>query len=116
MFQVERFLPVRKNFETVLRRAIGGHAEFAPVLANEAPQQGPIYTHAIGQSHDHFYDFLLLDCPPSSGTIMLIALIAADLLIIPTQPEYFSAWALRTMMKKIHDVRSSTIPGCHIVS
>jgi chromosome partitioning protein len=35
----------------------------------------------------------------------LIALAAADLLIIPTQPEYFSAWSLRSMTNMIREVR-----------
>ena len=52
------------------------------------------------------YDFILLDCPPFMGAVTLNALNAADILIIPTQPEYFSAHALRTMMETIRQVRN----------
>jgi chromosome partitioning protein len=57
------------------------------------------------------YDFVLLDCPPALGAITLNALSAADLLIIPTQAEYFSAYALRNMMGSIRRVRQETNPN-----
>jgi chromosome partitioning protein len=40
------------------------------------------------------------------GAVTLNALLASDMLIIPTQPEYFSAHALRAMMSSIRQVRS----------
>jgi chromosome partitioning protein len=57
------------------------------------------------------YDIILLDCPPFIGAVTLNALIAAQLLIIPTQPEYFSANALRTIMATLRQVRSQHNPG-----
>lgn len=57
------------------------------------------------------YDFIIIDCPPSLGAITLNAINAADLLIIPTQAEYFSAYALRDMMSIIRQVRSEGNPG-----
>ena len=56
------------------------------------------------------YDYILLDCPPALGAITLNALSAADLLIIPTQAEYFSAYALRNMMGTIRRVRQEENP------
>ena len=44
--------------------------------------------------------FVLLDCPPSVGPITFNALTAADLLIIPTQCEYFSIQALQDMLDR----------------
>ncbi|MGB8981636.1 MAG: ParA family protein, partial [Anaerolineales bacterium] len=57
------------------------------------------------------YDYILLDCPPALGAITLNALSAADLLIIPTQAEYFSAYALRNMMGTIRRVRQESNPN-----
>ena len=57
------------------------------------------------------YDFVLLDCPPFLGAITTNALSAADLAIIPTQAEYFSAYALRNMMGMIRRVRQESNPG-----
>ena len=64
MGKAERFLPVRSNYAYTLRDAL----------------QTRLY-----------YDYIILDCPPSLGAVTLNALTAADLLIIPTQAEYFSS-------------------------
>ncbi len=57
------------------------------------------------------YDFILLDCPPSMGAITSNALTSANLLVIPTQAEYFSAYALRDMMTLIRQIRKDANPG-----
>ena len=80
----ERFLPIRQNYHSVLRNALYGWTE---------------------------YDFLLLDCPPALGAVTLNALTAADLLVIPTQAEYFSAYALKNMMSAVRQVRSQDNPS-----
>jgi len=81
----EQFLPMRTRYLTTLRAAL----EVAPLP----------------------YDYLLLDCPPALGAITLNALTAADLLIIPTQAEYFSAYALRNMMGTIRRIRQEVNPS-----
>ena len=50
-------------------------------------------------------------CPPALGAITQNALIASDLLIIPTQAEYFSAYALRNMMTLIRRIREGENPN-----
>lgn len=55
-------------------------------------------------------DTVILDCPPTLGTLTHNALAAADLLIIPTQPEYFSAHALRDMLNMILTIRERSNP------
>ncbi len=80
----ERFLPVRKNHDTILRNSLGNFLD---------------------------YDFIILDCPPALGAVTLNALTAADMLIIPTQAEYFSAYALKNMMAAIRQVRSQNNPS-----
>jgi chromosome partitioning protein len=80
----ERFLPIRHNYECILRDSLNGRQA---------------------------YDFILLDCPPSMGAVTLNALNAAKMLIIPTQPEYFSAHALRSMMAATRKVRGQHNPG-----
>jgi chromosome partitioning protein len=81
----EQFLPMRSHYMSTLRNAL---------------QAVPLP-----------YDFIVLDCPPALGTITLNALTAADLLIIPTQAEYFSAYALRNMMGTIRRVRQESNPN-----
>jgi len=57
------------------------------------------------------YDYIILDCPPALGAVTLNALAAVDLLIIPTQAEYFSAHSLRKMMAIIQQVRKEINPA-----
>jgi chromosome partitioning protein len=57
-----------------------------------------------------FYDFVLIDCPPSFGTLTLNGLAAADLLLIPVQCDYYSAYSLRHFVKMIQQVREKTNP------
>lgn len=57
------------------------------------------------------YDFVVMDCPPSLGAITVNALSASSLLIIPTQAEYFSAYALRDMMTIVRQVRADDNPS-----
>jgi chromosome partitioning protein len=82
----EQFLPVRTHYTSGLKRAID--------LASPLP-----------------YDYVIFDCPPFLGAITTNALSAADLLIIPTQAEYFSAYALRNMMGIIRRVRQESNPN-----
>ena len=171
MDTAERFLPLRKNYETILRTAILGSskersspltpksgtteendiptAEFSgggnngkesashpavlppaklppatlpPTneysrpenIADDSPAiPGPSgpgpgrLASYVGTS----YDFILIDCPPIIGAVTLNAIAAADMLLIPTQPEYFSAHALRTMMLTIKQIRSQFNPN-----
>lgn len=83
LLMAERFLEVRDDHEFLLKRALGRVDE---------------------------YDAVILDCPPALGTIARLALTAADLLIIPTQCEYFSAHALQDVLEMIRDVRTTSNP------
>jgi len=62
---------------------------------------------AMGQD---FYDFVLIDCPPSFNTLTLNGLTAADMLIIPVQCDYYAAYSLRHYMKMIKQVREKMNP------
>ncbi len=83
LLMAERFLEVRDDHEYLLKRALERVSE---------------------------YDTVILDCPPALGSITRLALTAADLLIIPTQCEYFSAHALQDVLEMIRDVRATTNP------
>jgi chromosome partitioning protein len=81
----EQFLPIRTNHTTILQRAIAN--------ANLP------------------YDYIILDCPPALGVITQNAIAAANLLLIPTQAEYFSAYALRNMMTLVRRIREEDNPA-----
>jgi chromosome partitioning protein len=74
----------------------------------------PAYEHllrrALAEDHRAAYGAVLLDCPPSVGPITINALTAADLLIIPTQCEYYSIQALTDLFELVNVVRHHTNP------
>lgn len=53
------------------------------------------------------YDFIVLDCPPSLGTLTINALAAADLVIVPLQCEYYALEGLSQLVGTIERVRAS---------
>ncbi len=56
------------------------------------------------------YALVLIDCPPSIGPLILNAMTAADLVILPTQCEYYSIQALKDMLELISGIRGRTNP------
>jgi chromosome partitioning protein len=60
---------------------------------------------------DGFYDFILIDCPSSFGTLTLNALTAADVFIIPIQCEYFAVRTLLDYIKLIQHTQEKINPG-----
>jgi chromosome partitioning protein len=54
------------------------------------------------------YDYILLDCPPSLGSLTLTALTAAHSVIIPVQAEYYAARRLDRLINVIDTVKERT--------
>jgi len=79
----EQFLRIRENFDLLLKEAL---------------------------EEVSFYDLILLDCPPAVGSLTQSALTAAQLLILPTQCEFFSTHALRSSLTIIKTIRERNNP------
>ena len=60
------------------------------------------------------YDYILIDCMPSLGMMTINALVAADSLIIPSQPSYLSAKGLDLLMRSVSKVKRSINPGLRV--
>lgn len=84
MILAERFLPIRQDYERILHN----------VLASVQN-----------------YDYILIDCPPSLGAVTMNALTTANMIIIPTQPEYFSVHGLRGVLSAVRRIRSQQNPN-----
>jgi len=51
------------------------------------------------------YDYIIIDCPPSLGTIIDNALFASDSVIIPVECDYYAYDALTQMVNKINEIQ-----------
>ena len=80
----EQLLPIHQGYEYFLRNALA--------------------------SLNGLFDYILMDCPPYLGSVTTNAFAAADILLIPTQSEYFSIYALRNLMDRIKQTREQINP------
>ena len=60
------------------------------------------------------YDYILIDCMPSLGMMMINALVAADSVIIPSQPSFLSTRGLNLLLRSISKVKSIINPDLAI--
>ena len=60
------------------------------------------------------YDYIIIDSPPTLGTITINALCASDSVIIPIQCEFFALEGLAQLLNTIKLVRSSKNPALKI--
>ncbi|MBR4554071.1 MAG: ParA family protein [Ruminococcus sp.] len=61
-----------------------------------------------------FYDYILIDCPPTLDMLTINALVAADSVIIPIQCEFLSLEGLVELNQTIDRVRKAWNPGLKI--
>lgn len=64
--------------------------------------------------HRKNYDYILIDCMPSLGMMTINALVAADSLIIPSQPSFLSTKGLNLLFGSVSRVRRTINPRLRI--
>ena len=60
------------------------------------------------------YDTVLLDCPPSLGHLTVMALVAADAVLVPLQCEYFALEGIRELTATVQRVQGSLNPALEV--
>ena len=60
------------------------------------------------------YDYILIDCMPSLGMMTINALVAADSVIIPSQPNFLSTKGLNLLLKSVNKVKRNINPNLRI--
>lgn len=61
------------------------------------------------------YQYIMLDSPPSLGVLTVSALVAAQLLIIPVQSEYYALEGLKHLLRTIELIRQSLNPSLRVL-
>ncbi len=61
-----------------------------------------------------WYDFVLIDCPPSLGLLTINALCASREVLIPMQCEYFAMRGLRLLLDSINKVKDRLNPDLEL--
>lgn len=70
------------------------------------PGMGLILKHHLGAVAEQ-YDYVIVDCPPMLGVLMINALAACDLLLVPVQAEYLALKGLERMVRTINMINHS---------
>lgn len=69
---------------------------------------------ALKKAQDE-YDYIFIDCPPHIGIVTINALAAADEVLIPTTPTYFSESGIATLFATIGNIRQAINPDLKIL-
>ena len=88
-------------------------AMLEPELAGVALGRERRLRRALGACADA-YDFCIIDCPPSLGLLVTMALTASDLVVIPTASTKFAAKGIMQLSDTIGMVREYANPGLRI--
>ncbi len=77
------------------------------------PEREKIMRGVIDKIRDQ-YDFVIIDCSPSLGLIVVNALVASDSVIVPVQCEYFALEGLGKLLNTIKIVQTHLNPKLDI--
>ncbi len=61
------------------------------------------------------YDWIIIDTPPSLGTLTVISLVAADNIIIPVQAEYYALEGLGQLLQTVRYIQGTVNPKLGIL-
>ncbi|MEG1610287.1 MAG: AAA family ATPase, partial [Bilophila sp.] len=70
------------------------------------PNKGFILSEALKSVPDT-YDFIILDCPPQMGVLLVNALVASDLLVIPIQTDFLALHGLKLLFDTLRTLNKA---------
>ena len=69
---------------------------------------------SLDSSSDSYFDYILIDCPPSLSLLTVMALVSSHSLVVPLQTEFFALEGLTQLMKTIERIKSNLNPELKI--
>lgn len=93
----------------ILDRQTNGYQVYVEDTYIEGSREA-VMQRALGAVGDT-YDLALIDCSPSLGILTINSLVAADRVIVPTQPQEADLRGLRLFLDTIDQVRQELNPG-----
>lgn len=85
---------------------------YEATLLNEFGRESVLRQYLEGVKGE--FDYVIIDCQPSLNILTVNALAAADSVLIPTQPQYFSTAGLQMLFQTIHRVQRKLNPELRI--
>ena len=61
-----------------------------------------------------YYDYILVDCPPSLNLLTVMALVSSHSLVVPLQTEFFALEGLTQLIKTIERIKTNLNPELNI--
>lgn len=88
--------------------AVCGDTRLAELEADlrDRPGKGMILRRALEEQREH-YDYIMVDCPPQMGVLLVNALVAADLLIIPIQTDFLALHGLKLLFDTLRTLNKA---------
>ena len=110
------------SLEDVLQQTVQKYVTIAPATIQLAgaeielvsvESRENILKQAIDQVKDYF-DYILIDCPPSLGLLTINALVAANSILIPIQCEYYALEGVTKIVESMKMVQKQLNPDLDI--
>ena len=89
--------------------------ELAPRLGGGSPRQSRTnFLRVHSRLHEGLeqaevedkYDYILIDCPPNFNIVTKTAIVASDLILIPTIPDYLSTLGIQALQRHVRELAS----------
>lgn len=88
----------------------GAEIELVSLVARERRLHNALETYLASA----YYDYVIIDCPPSLGLLTINAFVAAREVLIPIQCEYYALEGLSQLLKNVELVRSHLNEHLHV--
>lgn len=84
-------------------------------LMQTALSRETILRRILSEDNIYGYDFVIIDCLPSLGTLLINALTAADRLLVPVQTQKFSLDGLQSLTALYEQIRAAINPKLNML-